>query len=62
MNEYFVEILNESNNWIPIDNKKYPTFNHAKNHAYDIGITDETYFFRINVCYNDKYSYYGPCH
>ena len=62
MREYFVEILNEQNEWKRLDSKAFPSYVDAWNYAYRNNIRDETHFFRISSEWNDRLAYYGPCH
>ena len=62
MAEWFVEVLDRKDNWVKFDAKVFDSFSQAWNHARHSGLSDEKYYFRVNVQWNDRFSYYGPCH
>ena len=62
MIEWFVEVLDKNNKWVRWDQECFKSFYEAERHAYDGGLRDETHYFRINRQWNDRFTYYGPCH
>lgn len=62
MKEWFVEVLDKKNNWVKWDHDVFDSFSEAALHAHDHGLRDETHYFRINCQWNDRFTYYGPCH
>jgi hypothetical protein len=62
MNEWFVEVLDRQDNWVKWDSEVFDSFTEASSHAQDNGLSDKTHYYRINVQWNDRYAYHGPCH
>lgn len=62
MNFYFVEVLDHKDEWVQWDHERFDHFVDADKHARKHGLKDKTHYFRINCDWDDRYTYYGPCH
>tara|TARA_Y100000034_G_scaffold8165_1_gene8911 strand:+ start:1156 stop:1344 length:189 start_codon:yes stop_codon:yes gene_type:complete len=62
MNEYFVEVLDKNDEWVRWDSVAYEHVYQAHDALREAGLNDSNCWYRIVSEWNDRYTYYGPCH